>query len=252
MIEIRRPMVSVCMAVYNGEKYINEQIKSILRQLEVHDELVIIDDFSSDKSVKIIESLKDDRIIIYKNTSNIGVIKSFEKSILLAKGEIIFLSDQDDLWAPEKIAITLKEFESEDIVCVVSNALIITSDTGSDRGVLKYKKTMFDLRRSSPGIMHNLVRNSFQGCAMAFRASIKNNILPFPKHIPMHDQWIGMISSIIGRVVFIPNILVYYRRHGENLTDLKSKNILKSFLYRIILIVMILKRYVSIYFNLQK
>ena len=100
---MRKP-VSICMALYNGAKFVEEQIDSILPQLDhPNDEIIIVDDFSKDNSVELISNYKDPRIKLIKNKSNIGYIKTFEKAINLSKNDIIFLSDQDDIWENNKV-----------------------------------------------------------------------------------------------------------------------------------------------------
>ena len=101
--------ISVCMATYNGEKYVLPQIRSILEQLDKHSELIIVDDFSKDKTIELIESIEDKRIKIYKNNSNQGHVKTFEIALNKAKGETIFLSDQDDIWPKNRVKDMLCE-----------------------------------------------------------------------------------------------------------------------------------------------
>ena len=100
--------ISVCMACYNGEKYIEEQILSILPQLNESDELIIIDDHSSDNTGKIVQELKDNRIKYVFNEKNLGVNRSFEKAIKKAKNDYIFMADQDDLWTEGRVERMLK------------------------------------------------------------------------------------------------------------------------------------------------
>ena len=104
-------MISVCMASFNGNKYIKKQLDSILSQLGIDDEVIIVDDASEDDTVSTIMNFNDPRIKLFENENNTGVIASFERSITLAKGEIIFLSDQDDIWLPNKIQKMMSLFQ---------------------------------------------------------------------------------------------------------------------------------------------
>jgi glycosyltransferase involved in cell wall biosynthesis len=201
------------MAVHNGSKYIEEQIASILPQLSNYDEVVIVDDMSLDDTIAIIERLQDKRIHIVRQDSNRGVIQTFGHALKEAKGEILFLCDQDDVWRSDKVAECLKIFmDRPDITMVISNVQIIdaygkiTSDDKTEQ------------RGFSPGVLSNLVRNHYQGSAMVFRRRILKCCLPFPADIPMHDIWIGIVNQFVGKSVFIDEPLLFYRRHGSNKT----------------------------------
>ena len=117
-------MISVCMATYNGEKYIREQMDSILQQLGEGDELIISDDLSSDKTVEIIKSYKDKRIKLYIHGDNHGFVRNFENALVHADGDIIFLSDQDDIWMPDKVKVTIAALANCDFTvsdCITIN-----------------------------------------------------------------------------------------------------------------------------------
>jgi glycosyltransferase involved in cell wall biosynthesis len=205
-------MISVCMAVFNGELYLAEQLRSIIVQLSAEDEVIIVNDCSRDASEEVIKRVGDSRIVVLQNESNIGPTASFERAIAVARGRYIFLSDQDDIWKPEKVATIKRVFDSTDSLVVVSDARIVDAD----RKVLL--ESMFLLRRSGPGFWRNLYKNGFVGCCMAIRSDAKSFFLPFPKG--MHDEWIGLCSSVAGRVTFINERLIDYRRHGKNVTQM--------------------------------
>ena len=113
------------MAVYNGSEFLKEQLTSILKQLKKSDEVVIVNDASRDHSGRIIEKMGDKRIRLFHNSVNLGLIKSFEKAISLADGDILFLSDQDDIWMKGKIAKTLEVFNRVKPLVVVSDAILV-------------------------------------------------------------------------------------------------------------------------------
>jgi len=212
--------ISVCMTVYNGEKFLQEQLESILCQLSTLDEVIIVNDCSKDHSLDIIHSFQDKRIEIFSNEKNIGVIKSFERALQKASGDLIFLSDQDDVWMPDKVTKTIAAFDSPEILGIVSDAIVV----GPCLEILN--DSFFSLRKSGPGLIKNFYKNSFVGCCMAIKKETKKLILPFPKLISMHDEWIGFVLSVSGRVKFIPEKLILYRRHDNNITFLKNKNII--------------------------
>ena len=210
--------VSVCIATYNGEKYIHEQLESILVQLGENDEIIISDDSSTDKTVAIINAFQDKRIILFENQTFQSHVYNFENTLKYAKGNSIFLADQDDIWLPNKVSHTLALLQEYDLV--LSDAKMI-DDT---------KKPMHDsffrFHGSKQGFLKNLYQNSYLGCCMAFNRKLLNIALPFPKYINMHDWWIGMNAELYCSIVFAHKPLVLYRRHEEALTpvDKHSSN----------------------------
>lgn len=220
-------MISVCMATYNGEKYILEQMNSILQQLAPDDELIISDDGSTDKTISIIQSLQDSRLKFYKNNFK-NVVKNFEFAIAKSVGDFVFLSDQDDIWHKEKRADFLKCFKSENADLVVSNVAFINGD-----GVEQSMKFYNNGFRS--GVMANMMKNNFIGCSMAFTKEVKTWILPFPVSLPMHDWWIGLVVGKRGKVSFLDKELLYYRRHDTNVTTGERSSLINILRWRWIL-----------------
>lgn len=227
---MRDYFISVAMATYNGEKYIKEQIESILKQLKEDDEIIISDDGSIDNTINIIKSFSDKRIKIFDGPRN-GVKQNFANSIEKCNGKYIFLSDQDDIWMNNKVEIILKNFEQSDYSCIVHDN--ITFDDSSNNIILN---SFFKYRNSKPGIIKNILKNSYIGCCMAFKGDLKKSILPIPNNVEMHDQWIGLISEKKGRTLFINDKLIRYRRHSDNLSKLEHHNLIKMIKNRIILI----------------
>lgn len=231
--------ISVCIATYNGEKFIKKQLESILNQSIEVDEIIISDDNSSDSTLQIIKELNSPKIKVIKNLKS-GIINNFENSLKESIGDYIFLADQDDIWSLNKVEKTMKNLESNDLV--VHNAEIINS-----QDEIISKKTFFEIRNSKKGILKNLYKNSYIGCCMAFNRKILEKSLPFPKNIPMHDSWIGLIGEIYGKVYFNNEALFYYRRHEKNVTELNNSkngkakqfqmrwNLLKNLIIRVII-----------------
>lgn len=204
------PKVSVCIATFNGEKYIKEQLDSILKQLQKNDELIISDDSSTDSTIKIIETFNDPRIKIYKNQKFRNPIFNFENAIKMSTGDYIFLSDQDDLWLGSKTETMCQYLQ--DYHLVLSNCSIIDS-----QGAL-VEKSFFSVNKSGRGFWKNVMKNSYLGCCLALRRSVLEKAMPFPKDIPMHDWWIGLICECFFRIKIIDDPLVFYRKHGANAT----------------------------------
>lgn len=209
-------MISVCIATYNGSRFIKEQLSSILMQLNSEDEVIVSDDGSKDNTVRIIESFKDQRVKVYENNGIRGVVQNFENALKHSSGDIIFFSDQDDIWDGHKVERCLKALGDADLV--VHNSRVVFED-GS-----RPDDNFFKLRHSGPGYWKNLMKNSFVGSCMAFRKEVKDYVLPFPRHIIWHDMWIGLMVERHGRTKFINDKLLYYRRHGDNASATSEKS----------------------------
>lgn len=233
--------ISVCMATYNGGKYIKEQLDSILSQLNENDEVIVSDDSSTDNTVQIIKSFKDNRIKIFENQKFKSPIFNFENALNNATGDIIVLSDQDDIWKANKIETIKKYMHNYDLV--LSDADII-----DEKGNILHK-SFYKLNGSKNGFIKNIVKNSYLGCTMAFNKKILDKSLPFPKDLPMHDWWIGLISEMYGKTYFIEDKLINYRRHGNNAspTGEKSKySFFQKVIFRLIMIKNLIKRVIHV------
>lgn len=209
--------VSVCMATYNGRHFIEEQLNSIFPQLSTNDELIISDDHSTDGTWEFLLDLQktDTRIKLFQNQGQ-GLIGNFANAIQQSSNPIIFLSDQDDVWQLDKVEKTLPLFENSTTQVVVSDLIIVDNDF--EVLVPSYQA----MRKTHSGFWHNLLKSSYIGAGMAFRSDLKTTILPIPPDVPMHDMWIGLLADYHHGVVFIPDQLVYYRRHGLNASEIKT------------------------------
>lgn len=222
--------VSVAMATYNGEKYIKEQLDSIIINLKEEDEIVISDDGSTDNTVNIIQSYHDSRIKLFDGPKS-GVISNFENAISKCSGEYIFLADQDDIWDPKKVDIILNNFlEDPDLILQVHDNVMV------DSNLKPICNSFFEFRKVKNGFWANIIKNSFIGCCMAFRSKLISDILPIPKDMPMHDQWIGLIALRKGKVAFIKDSLLSYRRHGDNVSEFRKNSIFKMFWNRVLIL----------------
>ena len=207
--------IDVCLACYNGEKYIGEQIGSILNQISDNSRLIVSDDGSTDATLSIVRAFEDSRIILLKGPG-LGVVKNFEYLCNFSKGDVVFLSDQDDIWAENKVVRMCEELLNADLV--VSNAFLL-----GDNQSLGVYEDLFSWRRPSPKIWRTIYKNGYVGCTMAFRKNLLPLALPFPSGIPMHDQWIGLIGICNGRTKIIEDKLIYFRRHSSNVTSFESR-----------------------------
>jgi glycosyltransferase involved in cell wall biosynthesis len=207
------------MTVYNGRKFLLTQVESILSQLEADDELVVIDDASTDDSVALLQSLGSPQIKIYQNTQNRGVIRSFERGLQLAREEIIFLCDQDDVWLPGKRSAFVAQFEhNRSTLVVISDAEVIDGE-----GNIIAHSFMAVRHGFKSGVIATLWRNRYLGCAMAIRRSLLRIALPIPHNVPMQDMWLGVLGRLEGEVAYLKTPYLQYRRHKENSTPLYSQ-----------------------------
>lgn len=203
------------MATYNGEKYIKEQLSSILSQLSEKDEIIVSDDSSTDKTVEIIESFQDKRIKILKNNKFRQPNLNFENALKYSKGDIIFLSDQDDVWIENKVEIILNQLKKYDLI--VSDAFITNEKLNITN------ESLFSEVNSNRGILKNIIKNTYYGCCMAFKRKVLKKALPFPKTREIgHDLWLGIIADRYFKVKFLKEKLIYFRRHENTLTIIKK------------------------------
>ena len=205
-------MNSVALAAYKGEAFIEEQLRSILPQLAHEDEIIVSDDKPGGATERIVRRIMaEDPRVIYVEGRGKGVAANFVNAIRHCRGERIFLCDQDDVWLPEKVQRVSEAFDAG-ATLVLHNAYV----TDRDLNITNY--SFFETRGSKKGFFRNIVKNSYMGCCMAFDRKLLKHIMPMPKAVPMHDQWIGLIGEVYGKVTLIDEPLIYYRQHGNNVT----------------------------------
>lgn len=235
-------MISVCMATYNGEKYIIEQLLSILKQIESTDEVIISDDHSTDNTLEVIKSLNDSRIKIFTNDKEKGYTRNFENALEKASGDIIFLSDQDDVWMNDKVQICLDALKISDFL--VHDGKIVDQD-------LKEKyNSVFEFRNARKGFIVNFINIKYLGCCMVFKKSVLVKSLPFPndQYLTTHDSWLTLVAEMYFKVSLIQNPLILYRRHGDN-TSLGGASGTNSLLKKIEIRLYSLYHLMKIYFR---
>lgn len=202
-------MISVCIATHNGEKYIKEQLDSILCQLALDDEVVISDDGSTDRTLDIIRDYHDNRLKVcnFKQPSkskhtHLYVTRNFENALNHALGDIIFLSDQDDRWMPDKVEKCVGALREYGLV--VHNMRKADGEM-RDSGESYYKCGFKRFRN------YFMLEGKYYGCTIAFRREFLKYILPFPKQLLLHDYWIGILAECFGGVSYIDEPLIMYR-----------------------------------------
>lgn len=230
------------MATYNGSRYLQTQLTSILRQLGSDDELVIVDDASTDDTVDIIRGFNDPRIRLYLNQVNLGAVRTFDRALHLVQGDLIFLSDQDDRWYDNKVARIKTLFTSHDVDLVVHDARVTDGERIID-------ESLFHMCNSSPGVIRNIVSSTHTGCCMVLRKKVLDSVLPIPVGRGIfHDSWIGIMTGCLGyKKIFLTEPLIDYRRHGGNVSTMKRRSLFQIIPERAILIFQIMRRLLGIY-----
>ena len=213
--------VSVVLATYNGEKYLQEQLDSLLKQTRQPDELIITDDASTDKTIEIIEKFKINcpfHVHLHQNDNNLGYKLNFTNAVQIASGDVIFYCDQDDVWFNNKIEVVLNDLmQKPDILCVTNNVKVIGEGVSIDSYF-----TFLEVNGSD-------VDRFVKGCATAFTSEAKAILFPVqPAFGWAHDDWVNFCSSLLGRRYIEHEVLQEYRLHGENASALieKEKNAL--------------------------
>ncbi|SMC72781.1 glycosyltransferase family 2 protein [Pedobacter nyackensis] len=221
---MQTPLISIALCTYNGENYLIEQLDSLVNQDYPNLEIIVTDDRSSDQTVSIIQDYitKFPFVKLYQNAENLGYIKNFEKAIQLCSGDFIALSDQDDIWALDKIS---------KMVDHIGDNLLIYHDSEfiNDDGETMNKR-MSDIIHMYAGndFRPFLFFNSVSGHACLFKKElVEQGSLPFPKGV-FHDRWLAYTATNMGSIAYLNLPLVKYRQHDNsdtNILKLERKNI---------------------------
>lgn len=220
-----RETISVCMATYNGGQYIKIQLDSILKQLKPGDELIIVDDHSSDNTVSIIESYKNDYIKLYLNQKNLGHVRSFEKALLLANNNFVCFTDQDDEWIDHRLDCLYNAIISKN-VCLVSSNYKLNYDINTDKTFSRLREE--DSKKHIKNIINIFLGKApYYGCTMMIKKEFKNIILPMPSFVEAHDLWIAMTANVLRSNYHLDMDTVNYRIHSNNVS-LRKRSLLKK------------------------
>jgi len=217
----KNSLVSIAMCTYNGERFIQEQIDSILEQSHSNFELIITDDCSSDKTIEIIKNYQENdmRIKLYQNEVNLGFVKNFEKAISLCTGEYIALADQDDIWKKDKLEIFIENIGEN--VLIYSDALLIDEHSKSlGESLIRPAKELVSGSNNRAFLLENCV----SGNTLMFKKTLLAYILPIPEDVSFHDIWIAFVASTYGSIQFTDEAMTYYRRYSEQVTKKRGKD----------------------------
>ena len=200
------------MATYNGAEFVGQQISSILPQLGAEDELIVSDDGSTDNTLGIVNSFADPRIKVFANERH-GFKWNFQNALQHAQGDIVFLSDQDDVWLPGKVEQCLKVLQDYD--------LVVHDSRLADQELNVWCESFFKFYHSGRGLIKNSLNNTYFGACMVMHRKIVEAALPLPETDEIgHDIWLGLVAEMTGRVFFLDVPLIVYRRHDAAHTNL--------------------------------
>ena len=212
-------VISVCLATFNGARYVERQVASILSQLAEGDELVVSDDGSTDGTVAIVRGFGDPRIRILEDNAFRSPLGNFEHAIRHARGDTIVLSDQDDVWLDNKLGLVRELFAGESArpFLVVLDAEVIDDDETT------VYPSVLDKLGAGPGLLRNLWTNRYLGCCTAFSRDLLEVALPFPPGVDMHDIWLGQLCERVGTTRFVHVVTMRYRRHDATVTGFEIR-----------------------------
>jgi glycosyltransferase involved in cell wall biosynthesis len=206
------PLVSICLATYNGEKYLKEQLDSIVAQTYTNIELIVQDDYSTDTTLEILQAYKEKlNITIYSNKKNLGYLKNFESLLHKTNGDYIALCDQDDIWEHDKIKLLVEHIA--DATLIYSNSLLIDAEGNSLNKTLSTKLKNNFISSTNP--LDFLYDNCVSAHAMLFKKELLQTLFPFPQHI-YFDAWIAINAANTNSIIYFDKELVFYRQHDTN------------------------------------
>lgn len=213
-------MISVALTTYNGEKYILEQLDSIKKQSCPVDEVIICDDGSTDSTVQLInEFIRTNQLDtwkVFQNKENLGYSKNFFKAVHMCKGNYVFLSDQDDVWDKNKVKILISVMEEDKEIYAASSNFVTIDDAG------KQKKKVFSTKTNREVQIQEVVGcTNVKGCTMCIKKELDDFIEHDDLQVELqlgHDWYYNFLACLLGRNLVIPNFLLFYRIHGENIS----------------------------------
>ena len=203
------------MATHNGERFIRRQMETILAQLAPDDEVVISDDSSTDGTLEVIRSFADTRIRLFTGNTFFSPTFNFENALRQARGDIIVLADQDDIWLDGKVAVIRERFAQK----TTGPYLIALDGYVVDEAEQVTDESIFARLNVGTGFWRNVFDNRYLGCCLAFSRDLLTAALPFPRRIPMHDMWLGQLCALVGKTEFVPVKTIRYRRHVASRTE---------------------------------
>lgn len=215
------------MATYNGERYVSEQIESILPQLRDGDELVIVDDASTDGTVALISAMEDPRIRLVRLERNVGYVRAFERAISLAQAEVVMFSDQDDIWTEGRVdalvgALRFGAVAASNLELYPTRRPLSSPLTGRE-----WRLSAATSGHSIRNVLRVLIGDApYYGCAMAMRQEFREVALPFPEYlVESHDLWIAISANVNRTMRHVDDVTILRRLHESNASPSKPRGV---------------------------
>lgn len=226
--------ISIALCTYQGERYLSEQLESLMAQTRLPREIVVFDDASRDSTWSQLEAFARQApargvdVRIHRNAENIGYVANFQRALQATREEIIFLCDQDDIWHPGKLARFAEEFERRpDLLMLHSDARLVDSEGRSIHcrlfEALEITRHEFDTVHSGHAFDVLLRRNIVTGAAMAIRRRVLEAERPVPPGW-IHDEWLAVVAATIGRVDCLEEATIDYRQHDANQIGMRKRS----------------------------
>jgi glycosyltransferase involved in cell wall biosynthesis len=232
---IMPPLISIALASYNGAKYIEQQIDSILNQTIKDIEIVVSDDVSTDNTLEILKGYQGKGYVrLLDNRQKLGVIKNFENALRHCIGQYVAFSDQDDVWLPKKMEKSLALIRSlENMYGSETPILIYTDAIVVDESLNTISESYLGFKRLNPSnveLRHLVVENVPTGCTMLMNRPLANLVSTIPAEVTMHDVFVSLTAACFGKMAYLDEPTLLYRQHQNNVLGLADKSVLDSFI----------------------
>ena len=206
--------ISVLLISYNGACFIKDQLDSIIREISAEDEIIVSDDGSTDGTVEIVRACAQaNPNIKLVSGPHSGIAANLSNAYRHSDGDLIFFSDQDDEWLPEKVSRVKACFDAHpELQVVMHNAYMCNADNE----VVDEDKNIFALRNAGHGVFRNIIKSTYYGCCMAFRREFLDWYMPLPEQTVAYDQFLGLCAEYRHCVGFLQDELIKHRIHGSN------------------------------------
>lgn len=230
-----KPLISIALASYNGAKYIEQQIESILNQTIKEIEIVVSDDVSTDHTLEILENYhQKGNVRLLDNRKKLGVIKNFENALRHCIGQYVAFSDQDDVWLPQKMEKSLallrsleNKYGAETPILIYTDAKVVDDNLATmSESYLGFKR----LNPSNVALRHLIVENVPTGCTMLMNRPLANLVSTIPAEVTMHDVFVSLTAACFGKMAYLDEPTLLYRQHQNNVLGLADKRVVDSFI----------------------
>lgn len=212
--------VDILLATYNGEKYIKEQVESILNQTYENIQIIISDDCSTDNTRQVLKEYENnEKIKIFYQEKNLGYVKNFEFLLKQVKSNLYMLSDQDDVWKKEKVEKSVEKIESEKLDLVFGDLEVVDENLNTlYKSYNRYMHLIHKIKKYQKDYRLQYLYNCMTGCTIISRKNWIDKVLPFPTNSKymIHDYWLGLVIALNGKVGYIEEPYILYRQHGKN------------------------------------